>query len=54
MRQALESSYVSENLHHWIDLIFGYKQRGEQALLADNGKIYLVFHHWTYEGNVVL
>jgi factor associated with neutral sphingomyelinase activation len=36
LREALESDYVSQNINHWIDLIFGYKQKGDEALKADN------------------
>jgi Beige/BEACH domain/PH domain associated with Beige/BEACH/WD domain, G-beta repeat len=48
-RQALESEYVSKNLHQWIDLVFGYKQRGQEAIDALN-----TFVHVTYEGEVDL
>lgn len=48
-RMALESDLVSCQLHQWIDLIFGYKQRGPEAIRAVN-----VFYYLTYEGNVDL
>ena len=46
-REALESPHVSKQLHHWVDLVFGYKQHGEEARAANN-----VFFHLTYEGAI--
>ncbi|PPD98676.1 hypothetical protein GOBAR_DD04305 [Gossypium barbadense] len=46
-RMALESEHVSAHLHEWVDLIFGYKQRGKEAISANN-----TFSYITYEGTV--
>ncbi|XP_046395262.1 neurobeachin isoform X2 [Ischnura elegans] len=48
-RMALESEFVSSQLNHWIDLIFGFKQRGPEAVRLTN-----VFYYLTYEGSVDL
>ena len=40
-REALESEFVSSHLSEWIDLIFGYKQRGKAAEAAHNLFYYL-------------
>ncbi|CAI9726854.1 1 isoform X1 [Octopus vulgaris] len=48
-KKALESEFVSSQLHNWIDLIFGYKQKGPAAIEALN-----VFYYCTYEGAVDL
>jgi len=47
MRAGLECDHVSANLHHWIDLIFGEKQKGEQAVSSNN-----LFYPLCYEENV--
>jgi hypothetical protein len=41
--KALESELVSQNLHRWIDLIFGCRQQDRQAAAAFN-----LFHPITY------
>lgn len=47
LREALESNHVSSTLNKWIDLVFGYLQRGEKAVTAFN-----VFQPTTYEDNI--
>ena len=46
-RYALESNYASAHLHKWIDLVFGYLQKGERAQFANN-----LFRPETLEDNV--
>jgi len=48
-RGALESDRVSDALAGWVDLIFGFRQRGVLAVEAAN-----VFYHLTYENAVDL
>ena len=43
-KELLESPEISENINNWIDIIFGYKQKGKEAK-----KIYNLFAIESYE-----
>ena len=49
LREMMESDYVSEHIHLWLDYIFGFKQTGKEAEKAVN-KYPLI----TYEDGVKL
>lgn len=44
IRKEMESVHVTENISGWIDLIYGYKQRGKDAVESMN-----IFYPLTYE-----
>ena len=45
MRKELESERVSKGLSKWIDLIFGYKQLGTEAIKNKNVFFYLTYQN---------
>jgi hypothetical protein len=44
MKNSLESEEVSTNINNWVDIIFGFKQKGKES-----ENIFNIFWHHTYE-----
>ncbi|OHT08042.1 hypothetical protein TRFO_23575 [Tritrichomonas foetus] len=54
-RKLLESDYVSQNLHKWIDLIWGVKQKGELAKKYHNFMHPFILENvWESEASVLV
>lgn len=51
--QALESEFVSLNLHHWIDITFGYKLLGKNAVDAKNVPLSMAANEFSLKHSVV-
>ena len=44
LKKFLEGDYVSSTINQWIDYMYGYKQKGKEAVKSIN-----VYPHYTYE-----